>query len=229
MSIAASPNATDISVNTLDALVHQLGDIPLDRIVTKPPIGTATEEDLLNCPLKCELVDGTLVVKAMGYHESVLASILIQWINNYLDKYPLGACAGEQGICLLIPGLIRAPDVSFISSERIAAAKGELTFAPGAPDLCVEVLSKKNTRREISRKLEEYFRHGARLVWVLDHRKETAEVYSSPVDPLLVQASDRMDGGGVLPGFQFILAELYDALNRRLAGIRSGQADEPQT
>lgn len=232
MSIAPTPIAAEHSTNTLADLLFDLGDIPLNRVVANPAPGTATEKDLLSyCDrtgLSCELIDGTLVIKSMGYTESVLAVILGQWINNYLDTNPLGACAGAVGPCALLPGLTRLPDVSFIISERLAQAE-DLTFAPGAPDLCVEVISKSNTRREISRKIKEYFRHGARLVWVFDIREKVAEVYLGPADPTLLQPADTVDGRDVLPGFQFVLGDLFALTEKRVARVfPAGDRESPR-
>ena len=50
-----------------------LGGIPLDRILFHPPPGTATEQDVIDQEARsrlCELVEGVLVEKAMGYLES---------------------------------------------------------------------------------------------------------------------------------------------------------------
>ena len=56
---------------TLADVVASLGGIPLDRIRVSPPIGTATEQDVLEVERQtgrpCELIDGTLVEKTMGY------------------------------------------------------------------------------------------------------------------------------------------------------------------
>jgi len=222
MSIAETPVAAEPSISTLAELIFDLGDIPLNRVVARPAPGTATEKDLLSYSdrtgLNCELIDGTLVIKSMGYTESVLAMILGHWINSYLDKEPLGACAGGDGLCKLLPGLTRAPDVSFMIRERLAQAE-DLTFAPGAPDLCVEVLSKSNTRREINRKIKEYFQHGARLVWVFDIRKKVAEIYLGSTDPILAQPADSIEGRDVLPGFQFVLGDLFAAVEKRVTGV----------
>src|SRR5688572_8610047 len=64
--------------DTLAELLHQLGDIPLERILWQPFPGTATEKDverLAEAANKrlCELVDGVLVEKPMGNQESNLA------------------------------------------------------------------------------------------------------------------------------------------------------------
>lgn len=229
MSIAELPTIQSTAISTFAEIVRELGDVPLDRILAIPAPGTATEKDLLyyldEFNLGCELVDGVLVVKAMGFQESVLGSILSHWINTYLDKNPLGACGGEHGICKLIPGLVRAPDVSFISRGRLAQ-ESDLTFAPGAPELCVEVLSKSNTRREVERKIKEYFRYGCQLVWVFDIRKQLAQVYRSPADVSTLGPADELSGADVLPGFRFVLGDLFAALQQRMGTKTEGPGHE---
>jgi hypothetical protein len=50
--------------STLADLLEQLGNIPPDRILVKPPLGTATEKDVLEVErrkgLAPELIDGVL-------------------------------------------------------------------------------------------------------------------------------------------------------------------------
>ena len=233
MSIADSSSRSQRRAGTFAELVHELGDIPLDRILVNPAPGTATEADLLRYldedNLGCELAHGVLVVKTMGLKESVLAGILVAWINNYLDKNPIGACAGEQGICRLLPGLVRAPDVSFISREQLAKVKDQdFTFAPCAPELCVEVWSKGNTRREIDRKIKEYFNDGAKLVWEVFPRKRTGAIYHSPTDMTPVNATATIDGEDVLPGFRFVLEDLFALTDSRLQGYPEDASDDDE-
>src|SRR3954468_11677566 len=71
--------ATLIPTDGLTAadLVSQLGPTPLRRICFEPHPGTATEQHLLEVYTRtgrlCELVDGILVEKTVGFTESVLA------------------------------------------------------------------------------------------------------------------------------------------------------------
>ena len=69
----------------------------------------------------CELIDGTLVEKTMATYESMLAMELAYFIRRYLDTNKLGVVAGEAGLLKILPGQIRAPDVSFIRWERLPA------------------------------------------------------------------------------------------------------------
>lgn len=61
---------------------------------------------------------------------------------------------------------IRRPDASWMPAERWAAAQYADPL-PFAPDICVEVLSGKNTRAEISMKTAAYLDSGAREVVIV--------------------------------------------------------------
>jgi hypothetical protein len=67
---------------TVSDLLHQLGDIPPERVRLQPAPGTATEADVVAVHDRekrlCELVDGVLVEKTMGYYESYIAATLIR-------------------------------------------------------------------------------------------------------------------------------------------------------
>ena len=64
-------------IKTLADLRKRLGGVPLDRIWFHPAPGTATEKDVIEAERRenrlCELVDGTLVEKAVGFEEGRLA------------------------------------------------------------------------------------------------------------------------------------------------------------
>jgi len=73
---------------SLAELQTHLGDIPLNRIRLYPSPGLATEQDLLTSTQRrlglAELIDGTLVEKAMGFHESRLAAVLHYLIQDFI-------------------------------------------------------------------------------------------------------------------------------------------------
>ena len=80
---------TDTSAETVADLLEQLGGIPAERVLLKPPPGTATEADVLAAaerPRKrlCELIDGVLVEKPMGAWESQLAVFIAHLLNVYV-------------------------------------------------------------------------------------------------------------------------------------------------
>jgi Uma2 family endonuclease len=197
-----------------------LGKVPLERIGFDPRPGTATVDDVVRIEDKenrlYELVDATLVEKTVGFEQSRVAGWLLSLMNFHAEENNLGICVGTDGMMQIAPGLVRIPDVSSISWGRIPGGESPEEPVPDlAPGLAVEVLSKGNTPAEMRRKVGEYFAAGARLVWLIDPKKRTARVYSSPDRPVLVRAEQRLDGGDVLPGFSVELGELLDRGRRQ--------------
>src|SRR5262249_50656286 len=86
------------------------------------------------------------------------------------------------------------------------------------PDLAVEVLSKRNTPKEMSRKLREYFLAGVRLVWLIYPKTQTAEAYTSPTDLRRVGKRQALSCGDVLPGFKLPLSDIFASTGRRRQG-----------
>jgi hypothetical protein len=115
MRLATFPPAT---IETVADLLESLGDLPPERIRMRPLPGTATEDDVLTADAGekrlCELVDGVLVEKPMGYDESPLAAEFIYALIEFLRRHNLGTAAGADGMMRLLTGLVRIPDVSFV-------------------------------------------------------------------------------------------------------------------
>jgi Uma2 family endonuclease len=212
----AEPSEAD----TLADLLERLGDVPLNRIRMHPAPGTATEEDVVVAleamdKRLCELVDGVLVEKAMGTKESLLAGFILHRLHVFLDEHDLGLPFGADGAMRLMKGLVRIPDVSFVSWQRLPEGVPDEPIAGLVPDLAVEVLSRSNTKGETRRKLRDYFLAGGKLAWLIQPRTETAEVYRAPDRKKRVGKAGTLDGGDVLPGFRISLQELFARANRK--------------
>src|SRR4051794_29956574 len=199
----ADPPARRPVADLLD-VVKTLGDIPADRIRLHPIPGTATEQDVLDVldheGRICELIDGTLVEKVMGYEEARLATVLGFFLESFLSRNNLGLVTGPDGTLKLTTGLLRIPDITFVSWDHLPGRQ-----LPDQPvplltiDLAIEVISKGNTKAEMERKLREYFEAGTRLVWVLYPKKRTAPGYTSPPRSTPLTQDHSLHGGGVLP------------------------------
>ena len=205
---------------TLANLQEHLGGIPFERIRLYPPPGMATEEDALwlddheDCI--CELVDGVLVEKVMSTFESLLAATLIRLIGSFLDANDLGILLGADGQLRILPTKMRVPDVAFIRWDRFPGGKlPKDRVYKLAPDLAVEILSEGNTQQEMANKLAEYFQAGTRLVWTIDPRTRSANIYTSPDEVAAIDENGFLAGGDVLPGFQVRLGEIFDRTERR--------------
>jgi len=199
---------------TLADLLEDLGHIPLSRIRMRPPPGTATEEDVTKAEGHtgriCELIDGVLVEKTMGYLESLLAVAVIRVLSDFVRRRHLGIVLAPDGTLRILPGQVRVPDVCFIRWDRFPGGRLPKTPIPAvAPDLAVELLSEGNTPGEMERKLRDYFAAGVRLVWYVDPRSRTARAYTAPDTCQELTEQDNLSGGEVLPGFELSLADLF--------------------
>jgi Uma2 family endonuclease len=206
-------------IRNLAELLDRLGNVPLDRIRFQPPPGTATVEDVVRIEERenrlCELVDGVLVEKTMGFNEGRIAILIATALQNFVERDDLGVVNGSDGMIRFPENLVRMPDVSFAAWDRFPNEEIPEEPVPEiVPDIAVEVLSVGNTSGEMSRKLREYFKAGVRLVWFIDPRAKTATVYTSPTRSKVIPSNGTLDGGKVLPGFELPLAEVFGKLKR---------------
>jgi Uma2 family endonuclease len=195
-------------------LLERIGDVPLDRIRMPPAPGTATEADVLVAlegPIKriCELVEGVLVEKPMGTREGLLGGIILHLFWTFLDKHKIGKAFGADSAMRMLPGLVRIPDVSFVSRQRLRGKLPRQGIAALAPELAVEVISKRNTKKEMIRKLKDYFLSGVQLVWLIYPKTESAEVFHRPDAKTSVAKGGTLDGEDIMPGFTLSLADVF--------------------
>ena len=200
---------------TLADLQRHLGGIPLERIRMYPPPGMATLEDAISVDqhedLACELIDGILVEKTMGWYESMLAAIIVRELWSFVEEHRLGKVLGSEGTLQILDNQMRMPDVCFISWKRFPGGKLPREPMPMlVPDLAIEVLSTGNTPGEMQRKRRDYFAAGVELVWQIDPETQTAQVFTSETNVMDVAADGVLDGAHVLPGFQLSLGELFE-------------------
>ncbi|MBA3480868.1 MAG: Uma2 family endonuclease [Pirellulales bacterium] len=215
-----TPSGSDYEVPlwTASDVIAHFGDIPIARIRTSPPPGEATEADVIELhdhhDRLFELIDGTLVEKAMGWQESYLAAYIATILNNFVQPRNLGIVLGSDGMLRLKREQIRIPDVAFICKQRFAGR----TLQPGAfwelgCDLAVEVISPSNTRREMERKLSDYFTAGVGVVWLVYPKQREVVVYSSTLQSATLRGDDALEGGDLLPGFSISVAQVFAALD----------------
>jgi Uma2 family endonuclease len=210
-------------------LLEHFGGISADRIRLCPAPGTATEQDVIDLQARedrlYELVDSVLVEKAMGIRESCLAALIIRLLRSFVDEHDLGIVTAPDGTLRLAPGLVRIPDVAFISWKRLARRQFPDEPIPDlVPDLAIEVLSRANTEREMERKLRDYFFAGVQLVWYVDPDRRVVRVFTAPDQSTRVNERQTLDGGDVLPGFRLPVRRLFTQVGRRPRSRRNGRS-----
>jgi len=160
-----------------------------------------------------EVVDGELVMspKNNSFHGKISAQLLIA-LGTFVMARKLGAVWDSSTGFWMHNRNCRAPDVSFITKERLRALGFKSTdrsFIPGAPDLAVEILSPSNTRAEIDERLRDFFASGTQIAWIINPDTECVEVCHAPDKRKLLGSGADLDGEHLLPGFRYPIADLF--------------------
>lgn len=161
-----------------------------------------------------EVINGVRVEsKPMGVYSSIIASRLHGAIQPHAKQHDLGEAVMEILFRLPLPEeRNRRPDVAFVSYARWPKGRPQVWKGNAwdvVPDLAVEIVSPNDLAEEIIEKLNEYFRAGVRLAWVVYPRQRTVHVYTAFDAIRVVTMQHTLDGGDVLPEFQLPLASLF--------------------
>jgi Uma2 family endonuclease len=146
----------------------------------------------------------------------MLASALSNYMGPFALERKLGMVVAEMLFVLdASEKCQRRPDVAFVSYPRWPERTVARTNAWNVvPDLAVEVVSPTNLAEEIDAKLTDYFAAGVRLVWVIYPDSGRVYVYDSPDRCRVLERSDELDGGEVLPGFRLPIETLFQAATK---------------
>lgn len=166
-----------------------------------------------------EIIDGQRVeLPPMSMYSIIIATRLIVALGVHTQRENLGEVLGEGLFHLPYPGnKDRRPDISFVSYQRRPKNQTRQAADDRAwnvvPELVVEVVSPTDTADDLMEKVEEYFRSGVNIVWVIYPLRELVYVYESLTQVRGLTREEALDGGAVLPGFRLPVAELFPASN----------------
>jgi len=166
-----------------------------------------TAEDLGLLPddgQKHELVAGEFThTPPSGFLHGTITGNFARLLGEYVTKHELGMISIAEAAFKLRqnPDTVRAPDVAFVSKDRILAQGKPEKFWEGAPDLAVEVVSPNDQFDDVVEKVQEYLAAGAHLVWVALPRSKSVMVYRANGTVKLVREDEELSGEKVLPGF----------------------------
>ena len=167
-----------------------------------------------------EIIDGELYVSKQPhkYHQLVCTRI---W--SFLQTWSIQT---ENGEAVVAPGLIFtddndvAPDVTWMSNERLATTyQGDGKYH-AAPDLAVEVLSAGTTNQQRDRefKLWLYSRRGVLEYWIVSWLERRIEIYRREEGQLKLHStlyqSDNIQSP-YLPGFTCQVGEFFSDITRK--------------
>ncbi len=175
-----------------------------------------TAGELLGLPddgKRYELVEGELreMVPAGARHGSAAATLTVL-LGQHVRAERLGiVLAAETGFIISRdPDTVRAPDISFVAQDRIPPEGPPEGYWELAPDLAVEVVSPNDTAAEVQSKVQMWLESGVRLVWIVYPDTRSVVVYESLKEISTFTAEDTLSGGGVVPGFECKVAEVFE-------------------
>jgi Uma2 family endonuclease len=174
-----------------------------------------TADELLKLPrgrFRYELVKGELrtMSPAGSEHGAIVVNVTVL-LAQHVRANNLGVIFGaETGFKIAEnPDTVLAPNVAFISRERIPESGIPKKYWPGAPDLAVEVLSPGDTAREVEVKVGQWLTAGARLVLTVNPQHKSVTVQRAPKDSHTLSEHDELDGEGVVAGFRCKVSEIF--------------------
>ena len=174
-----------------------------------------TAEELLRYkhePYQQELIAGTLhEMEPPGAEHGAVAMRIARLLDAHVEQGELGMVfASEVGFHLAHdPDTVRAPDVAFISRERVEQTGIPRGYWPGPPDVAFEVVSPNDRRSEVEGKALEWLAAGSRAVVVVDPELRTATVYRALDDIRVLTVDDTLDLTDVLAGWEPAIAGLF--------------------
>lgn len=162
----------------------------------------------------CELIRGELIRLSPGeFEHGIVAGHVAVLLCKYVDQHKLGTilAAGTAFQIARNPDTVRAPDVGFVSADRVPKAPRR-GFFEGPPDLAVEVISPEDRWSEVTAKANVWLQAGAKLVWLVDPLNRTVTVYTPSETPTILREQDTLDAGQVIPDFQVLVRDFFPTL-----------------
>ncbi len=171
-----------------------------------------TAEELFWLPddgLRHELIKGELLTMSpSGESHGLVSAMIAHLLLRFVVDNNLGIVYGaETGFQLeKDPDTVLAPDVTFISRERVGAISDG--YRSGPPDLVVEVLSPSDRKTKIEENTARWLEFGVKAVWIADPKRRTVEIVRSKQRKLFTNA-DEINEDEVFPGLRLKLSDIF--------------------
>ncbi|HJZ69866.1 MAG TPA: Uma2 family endonuclease [Blastocatellia bacterium] len=161
-----------------------------------------------------ELIEGELYVSRQpSWEHQYTCGRFFRFLDEWNEQTGLGVVNAAPGLIFAEDDDV-APDLVWISKEKLATALGEDGKLHSAPELIIEVLSPglSNLRRDREAKLKLYARRGVQEYWIADWQSQEVEVYRSDGINLVLWTTLRGDDSldsPILPGFSCRVSKLF--------------------
>ena len=180
-------------------------------ISTKP----MTAAELLLMPdddMRHELIEGELIELtpppkfAHGRGQTRIATAL----ERFAQTRDVGEAVTETGFLISTnPDTVRAPDVAFISANRLPDENADIGYLSIAPDLVVEVISPSDRPGYVREKVRAWLDAGAKLVWTAYPATKSVTAHLPDGRTIEFTPGQILDGSPALDGFRIPISVLF--------------------
>ncbi|MGH7496506.1 MAG: Uma2 family endonuclease [bacterium] len=134
--------------------------------------------EMISEGVKADLLDGKIIRDSPAVpRHGLINSWLTQLLGLFVEQRGLGKVFIPTTTVRLSEYQAVEPDVFFISNER-AHIIGE-KYIDGAPDLCIEILSKSSRKHDRGHKFVLYAEHGVKEYWIIDPPLDKVEFFEN--------------------------------------------------
>ena len=160
-----------------------------------------------------ELVEGVIVPmpKTNRQHSEIMTFLAAQ-LYNFVYRNGLGRVYSGDGGFVLERNTSGRDSSRGIDIAYMSAASAPDPSIPrvieSAPDLAIEIVSPSNAVEDIELKVNQLFRAGTRVIWIVIPGSRSVHVRTADSSSVL-RESDALTGGDVLPGFEVKVADIF--------------------
>ncbi|MFT6203985.1 MAG: Uma2 family endonuclease [Spirosomataceae bacterium] len=154
---------------------------------------------------KYEWYDGE-IIKFEGMKKKefyIYLNLLEFFVEKGLIK--LGGLVAEQDVDLS-PMQMRRPDIAFFTKGQGKNMKEDVDEVP---QFTVEIISKNDNFNNVEAKLEEYFKYGVMVVWIIIPELKKVKVYNSLKENKNCFDNDICSANSVLPEFEMTVNQIF--------------------
>lgn len=153
-----------------------------------------------------------IIMPPTGLESSFTNGELFGEVRNWNRQTKAGRTSESNGGYTLPDTSMRAPDVGWISKERLMSVLPEelKKFAHVCPDFVIEVRSESDNLTELKAKMGKWIKNGVRLGWLVDPQNQATTIYRPDREPETKPFAETLSGEDVLTGFTLNVAQVLE-------------------
>jgi Uma2 family endonuclease len=155
-----------------------------------------------------EIQDGEYVI--VSPHDLLSSSVVVRLVgllDAWVRPRKLGYVFESNGGFEFPDGDKRAPDVSFVSRQRLPSVPR--SFARAIPELVIEVRSSTQSIRSVRNQLASLLAKGCSVGVYVDPGEHRVEIHRPGAEPAVLGEDGVFEVPELLPGFGFPIGELW--------------------